>query len=138
MAPKGGVLVGFNVVVGSFNGNPAISEVEPIYMLNLDRSHGLQHGNVGEHGEPMVVLAKPGYAVGGLTARSGKVLNGFRVTFMRRVGDSLDPNDKYDSEWIGGTEGSAEHSVGGDGKPAIGIFGTARALVHSLALIQAE
>jgi hypothetical protein len=56
-------------------------------------------------------------------------------------GSRLDPNDRYESPWLGGRGGGGETSLGGEGKPVIGMHGTVvrhggfRAL-DSLGLVQ--
>ncbi len=70
------------------------------------------------------MLAKPGYAVGAIVAKSGDLIDGFHVIFMRVDGASLNPADSYKSEWLGSAGGGADLTVAGDGRPVIGIYGS--------------
>jgi hypothetical protein len=85
------------------------------------------------------VLAKPGYAVGGITLRTGLNIDGMSVTFMRISGRALDPNQSYVSEWLGGRTGGTQKSVSGDGAPVVGVFGNQDANhIYSLGLVLAD
>ena len=70
------------------------------------------------------IQARPGYAVGGLTVRSGLNINGLCVTFMKIDGNALDPNQSYVSDWVGDRTGGGEASVDGNGAPVIGVVGS--------------
>ena len=72
---------------------------------------------------PIVVKAKPGYAVGGISADGGLNINGFSATFMRINGDALDLSDSYTSDWVGGTRRGQGTPLAGTGAPVAGIFG---------------
>jgi hypothetical protein len=61
--------------------------------------------------------------VGDVVLKSGRALDGFKIIFMRIEGSRLDPNDRYESPWLGGRGGGPERSLGGEGKPVIGIHG---------------
>jgi hypothetical protein len=68
-------------------------------------------------------VAKPGYAVGGVTVKAGLGIDGFSVTFMEIKGDALDPEKSYKSDWLGGQGGGGPTPLAGDGSPVVGIFG---------------
>jgi hypothetical protein len=72
------------------------------------------------------VIAKPGYAVGAMTVRTGVDVVGLSLTFMKVKGNRLDPKDAYESEWIGSPSLLPKVTVGGDGAPAVGICGRTR------------
>src|SRR5262249_28856032 len=69
------------------------------------------------------VKARPGYAVGGLTGRAGLLLNGMSLTFMRINGSQLNPDDHYQSDWIGDRKGGSEASIASQGMLVVGIHG---------------
>src|SRR5205085_1820871 len=67
--------------------------------------------------------ARPGYAVGGLTVRSGLHIDGLSLTYMRINGGGLDPQRSYESDWVGNRTGGSEKTVSGNGAPIVGVFG---------------
>jgi hypothetical protein len=76
--------------------------------------------------ETVKVVAKPGYAVGQITLRTGLGMDGLSVTFMKVTDGKLDPTDSYESEWVGG-KGGGEGKLGDGKQPVIGLIGKARA-----------
>jgi hypothetical protein len=127
-APAGGLLVGFDVGLAKFTSYPVVGCVRPIYRVGDKDSTGQVYGKRSDAGTGRV-LARPGYAVGALTARTGLFIDGFSVTFMRVKADGkLDPKDAYESEWVGNRMGgSGPTKLGGDGTPAVGVVGRAGA-----------
>jgi hypothetical protein len=122
-APTGGLLVGFDVGLEKFAGYPIVGAVRPIYRVGEKDSSGNAYGTKSDFGVRRV-LAKPGYAVGAITARTGAGIDGFSVTFMRVAGNRLDPSDAYESEWVGNTTGGGgPKRLSGDGAPAVGLLG---------------
>lgn len=95
--PPGTILVG--MVYGVFtDGDGTIQSVRPIY-LSVD---GIQIGKkLGELFQPKFLLAKPGFAVGGIEAAQRNPISGFRLKFMKLNRDRLDPSDAYFSPWVG-------------------------------------
>jgi S1-C subfamily serine protease len=120
-APNGGLLIGFDVGLGKFFDNDIIAAVQPFYGTATGEQPGKRYGT--NFGRVVTVRAKPGYAVGAITAKAGLTMDGFSVTFMRITGAALDPADSYQSEWIGGKGGGGETLLGGGGTPIIGIVG---------------
>jgi S1-C subfamily serine protease len=121
VAPAGGLLVGFHFGLGKFFDNDVIKGVRPVYRIGDKERLGRPFG--GEFTRLKKVMAKPGYAVGAISMRTGLGLDGVSVTFMRINGDRLDPSDSYESEYVGGPGGGGPHKVGGDGSPAVGVIG---------------
>jgi hypothetical protein len=131
----GGALIGFDIGVGRFINIDNIYALRAVYMTRLGDvtmdDRGLFHDKhlpkkkvvKTQVVETVHVRAKPGYAVGGVTVRSGLNINGLSVTFMRIKGRRLDPNQSYESEWVGDRTGGGEAYLGGDGAPAVGVFG---------------
>lgn len=84
------------------------------------------------------VLAKPGYAIGGITVKTNNFVNAFQITFMKLKDDnsSLDTKDTYTSEWLGPKQvGINEVKLGGDGRKVIGIFLNKGAVLDGFALV---
>jgi hypothetical protein len=117
----GGRLIGFEVGLSKSVDKPTVIAVRGIYSADGKEVLGPQYGKAPE--KPVVVKAKPGYAVGGLTGKGGLNVEGFSVTFMKVAGDALDPKDQYPSEWVGGMSGGKEKKLGGDGRPVTGLHG---------------
>jgi hypothetical protein len=129
---KPGVLIGFEVGLGRFVNIEVIYALRPIYLTPDGERTGAAHGlfPVDQGGSlrsqvsrTVKVKAKPGYAVGGLTARQGLLLNGMSLRFERIDGNRLDPRDSYSSDWIGDRTGGGEVSFATKGMLAIGIHG---------------
>ena len=128
--PAGSVLVGIEVGVGRFVNNPVVASFRPIFRADGKDIDGEWHGptKVPDNVKEFVkVVAKPGYAVGAITAKSGLGMDGFSVTFMKVVNGKLDPKDKYESEWVGGQGGGGAVTISGNGALVIGLTGKARA-----------
>ncbi|HSQ56240.1 MAG TPA: hypothetical protein VLM40_10915, partial [Gemmata sp.] len=121
IGPSGSLLVGLEVGLGRFVNNDTVIAVRPIYRVGDKESLGDQYGT--DTSRPVKVVAKPGYAVGALTLRTGLGLDGFSLTFMKVVDGKLDPNDSYESDWIGGPGGFNAVKIDGDGKAVTGLLG---------------
>jgi hypothetical protein len=81
------------------------------------------------------IVARPGYAVGGMIARGSDRLNAFKLIFMRVSGGRLVAADRYESEWIGSRAGGDEVRLGDDGTPVVGIFGRSGGEIDGAGLI---
>lgn len=122
MARTGGLLVGFEVSYDKFFNNFRIKSVQPIYQALNGRESGAVHaGPVGV--DTHQIVARPGYAVGAITVKSGLTVDGFSVTFMKINKDGLDARDSYTSEWQGGPGGGSKATLGGDGSFVVGVYG---------------
>jgi hypothetical protein len=133
IAPVGSVLVGFNVAYVNAFGGTMIGGIQPVFRNGTAVSTGVAHGGSGRFGTS--VVAKPGFAVGGIRMRTGLILNGFEVVFMRLKGDRLDPTESYTSAWLGDDKGGSPGTVSSDGKVVVGIHGRSGKEVNSLGLI---
>ena len=133
MAPKGEMLVGFSVSYANAFGKNKIGGLQPIFKKGPSRTDGEWHG--GQYATRETALAKDGYAVGGLRMRSGLLIDGFEVIFMKIKGDKLDPSDSYSSQWLGDTEGGSPKVLLSDGRIVLGIMGRAQREVNALALV---
>ena len=120
-APEGGVLAGFEIGLGKFVNSDIVKAARPIYRVGDRDFLGKQRGT--ETNRVVTVVARPGYAVGALTAKAGLTVDGLSVTFMKVVNGRLDPTDAYESNWIGGKGGNQPVRLGGDGRLVVGMIG---------------
>lgn len=115
-----GILIGYRVGVQKFFSNDTVCSLQPIYLT----SDGVRLGDF--HGKPsdrvVELRAKPGYAVGATVMRGGGGMDAVTLTYMRIDDTSLDPNDAYASDKVGGP-GGGEFTFDGHGTPIIGICG---------------
>ncbi|HEX3654275.1 MAG TPA: trypsin-like peptidase domain-containing protein [Pirellulales bacterium] len=118
-----GLLIGLLFAYGDFHGQPTIGAMRPVFLTKRGRENGDWHG--ARSPDSRHILAKPGYAVGGLKIRAGLGIDSLQVVFMRVQGDHLDPADSYESPMYGGPGGGGQSTLGGDGALIIGIFGEA-------------
>jgi hypothetical protein len=135
-APRGGILVGLRFTYHRAFNSTLIQSVQPIYQAGSTLSEGSWHGPAEGPGDTL--LARPGYAIGSLTVRTGLVLNGFSATFQRIENGGLSLNDQYDSPWYGLNGGAGRtYTSAGKGRPIVGIQGRLDRVMHSLGLIMA-
>jgi hypothetical protein len=120
-APKGGVLIGLEIGLGKFFGEDVIKAVRPTYRVNGNEQFGVQRGQMP--GTPKTIKAKEGDAVGAIACKSGLNFDGCSLTFMKIKEGRLDPNDSYESEWVGWNGNKRPRRITGDAKPAVGIAG---------------
>ncbi|HEV3144015.1 MAG TPA: S1C family serine protease, partial [Gemmataceae bacterium] len=120
-APKKGLLIGFEIGLGPFGPIDIVTAMRPIYRAEMKEVLGKQYGTIIK--DVAAVKAKEGYAVGGMTLRTGALVNGLSLTFMRAQDGKLDPGDSYESDWIGDITGGSDKPRQGDGAPVIGIAG---------------
>jgi hypothetical protein len=113
----------------ALEGNPMITGFrvtvhEKRHIKTIQALYGEQAGAV--HGTPSAdkheILAKPGYAVGGLQVRGADRVLAFQVVFMRIAGPVLNPADRYESGWIVGNATDTMMLVG-TGAPIVGLHG---------------
>lgn len=120
-APPGGLLIGLDVWCSVSANSEVLDGVRPIYRTGDRHTFGELRGRAAPRAYRAV--ARPGYAVGGLSAKVGAGPDSFVVVFMRVKGDRLDPNDAYQSGRFGGPGGNSHPVLGGDGTPVTGIVG---------------
>ncbi|NUQ64445.1 MAG: SUMF1/EgtB/PvdO family nonheme iron enzyme [Pirellulales bacterium] len=147
-APDGGHLIGFRMLTSE--SDAVILQLQPIYRAAQQTSaEGFNYGVFVERRpdrrlswrrpsgwkgpaeaacEEHVVAAKEGYAVGtvrvaGLVRGPGdqEQPGGLQVVFMRLKGDRLDPQDSYESRWVGSSK--EEWRLDSGGLPIIGVYG---------------
>lgn len=132
-APKGGLLVGFEVGYGQFAADRIVWGVRPIYRADGKDYFGAARGK-GSAGTT-TLKAKPGYAVAGLKVKSRHWVEGFSVVYMKVDGDRLDPNDSYESAWVGWDGDAGVKTLGGSEKPVVGLIGRTDPNQNALAAI---
>ena len=69
------------------------------------------------------VMARDGYAVGGIVTGRDQFFRGFQIIFMRYDGAALHPDDQYTSDWCGAPVRSNPIQLAGHGERVIGVFG---------------
>jgi hypothetical protein len=126
---------GFEVTTFNYGGHIAVRSLRALCLGPGGYSGGETYGH--PNGKPKTVVAKDGFAVGGIIARVGERFDGFKIVFMRRQGDALNPQDWYASPWLGGPGGDAPMPLGCDGRPIIGILGRCGAEIDALGLVRA-
>jgi hypothetical protein len=115
--PDGGVLIGF--FAGEDEGN-VVSYLQPIFLTAQGEKVGQAYGSVRR---PIQCLkAKPGYALGSVTVRTGGVMDAFAAYFMKVEGERLVPGDNYTSPGVGG-QGGGPGSFTTSGGLLVGIHG---------------
>jgi hypothetical protein len=145
---EGAVLVGFEIGLGTWGNDDIICSLRPIYLTERGDVFGKEFGPTPNTSRTnrkpaqkkvlkrVTLKAEPGYAVGSVTLRSGLNMDGLSLTYLRIKGQGLDPEKSYTSEWIGRTKGGGVATMGGNGAPILGIFGTAEDnQIRSLGLV---
>jgi hypothetical protein len=136
VVPECAILVGFDLGLGKFMDIDSVYAIRPVYrsaqgetsygeygLFTNKRVPGTTKRIKSEVTHTVRVRAQKGFAVGGLTIRSGLNINGLSVTFHRISGTSLDPRQAYTSEWVGDRTGGSEASLSSKGAPVVGVFG---------------
>ncbi len=124
VGPRRSVLVGIEVYYGKFGNNDVVHGVRPIFLDAQGREQlGSLHGK--DTGRPLVrVKAKRGYAVGAISVRNALTIDGLSVTFMKLEKGRLNPDQSYESDWLGGQGGGGPTRLESSGEPVIGVFGS--------------
>jgi len=118
-------LLGFLGAVGNWNNRPMVRLLHPLY----SRDH--PPPQAGE----TLLLAKEGYAVGGLNAVGTDYCWAVQVIFCRLDGGKLDLNDSYQSDWLSEPRNDPVRRLGMNGQPALGIYGRQGLNTDALGLI---
>jgi hypothetical protein len=129
----GGYIVGFEIGRGGWFQFKVLGSITPIFATVKGEAPGRKRGKA--RGERL--MAKDGYAVGGMYVRGGEVVNTVQVIFMKKNADglSLNPQDFYVSEWLGGEGGGKPKEINGKGHLIVGLTGEAGDVVESLGLV---
>jgi hypothetical protein len=125
-APGDSCLIGIRV------GKNSINSIQPLYRLDGQIREGLRAWYPAP--EPIDIVAREGYAVGGLKIKWNDLVHGLKVVFMRLRGESLDPADSYESDWVGSSQG-LDFALGCTGERVIGIYTQAGAGLDGIGLV---
>lgn len=132
-----GLLVGFEVASGRYGpGILVIRALRPIFRTPSGVKSGKFRGRPGSNPRRVTVVAKPGYAVGGVSVRTGDRLDALQVHFMQIEAGRLNPDKTYSSSWLGGRDGGRARRLAGDGKPVVGIVGRCGLEMDAIGLVQ--
>jgi hypothetical protein len=128
---NGGLLVGFDI---SLNSSNRIVAFRPIFHTLKGKINGPTAGTTDV--KNIRVVARKGYAVGAISLKTGSYIYGMGLVFQGITEKGLDPSKQYLSDWIGsGT--TSTRTIGGDGKPIIGIYGHYSTKVTALGIVTA-
>ncbi len=121
---SGAVLVGFECVLEPFRRSSEIVHgLRPLFLTQRGVAAGTLWGDRTGN-STFRLLAKPGYAVGKVTGQSdGIALRCLKVRFDRMHGFKLNPQDSYESAWIGTFPDAEEASADTHGRLVVGIVG---------------
>jgi V8-like Glu-specific endopeptidase len=110
--------------MGSWQGEAGFARLEPI-----------RAGSPVTSGES--VVAREGYAVGGINVDSGQIIHAFQLVFMRIGPDGrLNKDDTYTSDWVGNPVGEKQNILS-NGVSVVGIVGRRVMVVHTIGLVYA-
>jgi hypothetical protein len=130
VARDGGLLVGFEFGLGKLGQAEVIFAVRPVYRTPArewsDSEYGAFSGRDSRVVRTRRVIARPGYAVGGLILSQGDYVTGASLIFMEVGPQALNPDSSYTSDWVGDRQGGAVDTYTGKGAPVIGVFAARR------------
>jgi hypothetical protein len=120
-APRGAVLVGFDLALGK----EGLSGLRPIYRVpdGFYSTRGLGVFAAGTEGSQYVLQlrARPGYAVGAIRLRQADAVRAINLVYRKVRGNRLDLADSYESGWAGHTRVGVEVVLEGHGAAVVGI-----------------
>jgi hypothetical protein len=120
----GEAVIGFHYSIGTWAGEVAITHLEPLF----DR----QAPGTSEQ----IVIARPGYVVGGLQVDAGDLVSAVRVVFVREnENGELDLEDFYMSEWLGARSRSNPKTLGNGKDRVLGLYGRSGAVLDAVGLV---
>lgn len=113
--PTGSLPVGLAYLVDeNWDRRPTLKEVKPIYSRD--------ERPVDWRGIPLsTVVAKEGYAIGGLVVDADQYVHALKVIFMHEEDGQLDTRDSYESDWLSTPTGNEPVKLGGDGRAVLGL-----------------
>jgi hypothetical protein len=127
-APTGGILVGLRVSRGDAFGGSVIG-IAPIFQVKDRYVTGKLNGEASDAGQ--ILLAPPGFAVGGVQVGSGLWMDALRLIFMPLEGNKLQVSNRQYSDWVGGHGGGTKEIVS-DGGLVVGVAGSFKENMESL------
>jgi hypothetical protein len=125
-----GHVIGVHYTLGSWDGVACIANASPIFSADQPTIAGTR------------VMAKSGYAVGGVEVQTKKFVTAMRLIYFAVKPDgTLDATSKLTSDWFGHPDPEREKTavtLGGDGKTVIGIHQKKGAILNGIALVVKE
>lgn len=124
-AKEGAPMLGFAYSFSGWDGHPCFSQIRPIFKDIPLRQFKER------------VMAKEGYAVGGVNVEASPYFSGLQVIFMRVDGKRLKPTDSYLSDWIRAPSATAtteKATYKSDGKLVVGIHGFQGAICNTMGI----
>lgn len=118
-----GLLVGLRLAKTNYYNSVIVGGVQPVYQSGTTVKRGRSYGS--SQRDLLEIVAKPGYAVGGMKYRAGDRIDSVKLIFMKIISTGLDTNDTYESDWFGGSGPPEEYRIDGAGRPIVGIHGGA-------------
>jgi hypothetical protein len=126
--------------VSPLDGRAVVVTLTPVCRSDAGPRNGPSYG--GNPGADQIrrwrLLAKDGYAVGGMVVVGDHLVRGVKIIFMRTAGGRLDVTDRYESEWAGDRGGAPAINYNGEGQPAVGVRGRSGSLIDALGPVFAE
>jgi hypothetical protein len=117
-------LLGVEYRLGAWDNEPCIGQLVPVFTRDQATTY-----------EPRII-AREGYAVGGMNVQTGRFVDAVQLVFMKLTGDDrLDPGDRFTSDWIGYPKDGQGTPLGGDGRRVIGLHCRQGAILNALALV---
>jgi hypothetical protein len=122
-SPTGEPVLGIRYTIGTWAGKQRVGRVQPVFQR--DDTDG-----------PDVLMARDGYAVGGLEVDASEFVDALALVCVRLTpAGGVDPADSYTSDWIGEPSGRPPRTLTGNGRKVIGIYGRGAAILDAVGLI---
>jgi hypothetical protein len=141
VASDGSVLVGLEVGLAEWFDSEIPYAVRPIFRRGTREWVGGTAGNFGSRGivRTQQVVARPGYAVGGMWVRTGAGMDRLCLNYFKVTDAGLDPADSYTSPWVGTSDGGSDTYIDGKGRPIVGLLSDAtRDQARNLGIVTAR
>jgi len=120
-------LLGVEYRLGAWDNEPCLAQL--VCVFDRDQPTTL----------PDRLMAKEGYAVGGVNVQSIRYVNAVQLVYMKLLPDGrLDAADSYTSDWFGHPGNGTESTLAADGRKVIGIVSQQGAILNGVALVTAE
>ena len=120
-------VIGFRIKIGEWFGHSCFNVLEPLYAKPT----------AGPEDRVTLLLARDGYAVGGMTVNAGESAYAACVTFMKMSPTGLDSSTAYTSPWYGKRSGASNTKLDAKGGFVYGICGRRGLNVDAIGLIKA-
>ena len=119
-------MIGVLAKVGTRDQQPVLRLLKPLFTVDAPRDHSA-----------VCVIAKDGYAVGGLQFYAGEFVHAVRPVFLRIDREQLNPDDSYLGQWIGSPDHGEKYELVSDGRFVLGVHGHRNANVRSAGIVYA-